>query len=55
MFKRIKEPSEKEKAFSDLVHRLEALHREPEFAALLAEKDPELHEVLEAGAFHLLL
>lgn len=55
MFARIKGPSGKEKAFSDLVHRLAALHRDPECAALIAEKDPDLHEILEAGAFHLLL
>ncbi|MER6492642.1 type II toxin-antitoxin system prevent-host-death family antitoxin [Streptomyces griseorubiginosus] len=55
MFKRAKEPSEKEKAFSELVHKLDALFQDPEFAARVAEKDPELHEVLDAGAYHLLL
>ncbi|OUD03350.1 hypothetical protein CA983_10090 [Streptomyces swartbergensis] len=55
MFSRVKGPSEKEKAFSELVHKLDALFQDPEFAARVAEKDPELHEVLEGGAYHLLL
>lgn len=55
MFKRVQGPSEKEQAFRDLVHRLDALFRDPQFAELVADKDPELHEVLEGGAFHLLL
>ena len=55
MFDRAKGPTRQEKAFSELVHKLDALIQDPEFAAQVAEKDPQLHEVLESGAYHLLL
>ncbi|MCZ4509940.1 type II toxin-antitoxin system prevent-host-death family antitoxin [Streptomyces sp. ActVer] len=55
MFDRVQGASEKERAFSELVHKLDALFQDKQFAERVAKKDPELHELLEAGTLHLLL
>ncbi|WP_345624442.1 type II toxin-antitoxin system Phd/YefM family antitoxin [Streptomyces ziwulingensis] len=55
MFKRAKGPTEKEEAFRQLVERLERLTEDPKFAEVLADKDPDLHDILDQGAFHILL
>jgi prevent-host-death family protein len=55
MFDRVVKKSEKERAFAELVQKLDVLFRDPQFAARIEEKDPDLHEVLETGAYHLFL
>jgi prevent-host-death family protein len=55
MYDRVKGPSEKERMLAELVDKLDALFRDPQFAARVSEKDPELYEILDTGSLHLLL